>query len=142
MVDFGLLDKCLQRYVEQIKTWSPDRFIHVDIETLKRLSLLDFYCTESQESQLTRYFQIAETQEKITLVNDDFIIWIIPEIVENSPVTFTVIAINENDNPKLELTFKAQGVYNSSKLVMRVLEKLLEEIQENEDLLTRYQKKS
>ncbi len=136
MNDFSALDKCLKKYIKEVKTWSPDRLININLETLHRLNALNYYNTVPEESALTRYFKVAETHEKITLVNDEFVIWIVPEFVDKTPVTYTFIALNQEDEPHLELTFIASGVYNNSKLVMRVLESLLAEIQENEDLLS------
>jgi len=139
MSDFSDLDRCLKAYQQEIKTWSPDRLLQVNLELLQRLDLLNFFHAPPHESAFTQYFQVAETPDKITLLNDDFIIWIVPELVDMTPVTYTFIALNDDGNPELELTFVTKGVYNSSKLVMRVLEKLLVEIKENEDLLTRYE---
>lgn len=140
MDNFSDLDKCLARYIKEIKTWSPERLVQLNLETLQRLDLLTFFQHPgNNDSTFTQYFQVAETADKITLINDDFIIWIVPEIVEMTPITYTFIALNEEGVPRLELTFIAKGVYNSSRLVMRALEKFLIEIQENEDLLTRYE---
>lgn len=138
MANFSELDKCLNQYLRELRTWSPERMIQLNLETLQRLNLLDFQPINQEQTQLTRYFQVAETVDKITLVNEDFIIWIVPELVNSEPVTYTFIALNSEEQPRLELTFVAKGVYNSSPIIMRALEKMLEEIQENEELLTRY----
>ena len=47
----------------------------------------------------------------------------------------TLIALNHEEQPQLEIAFSTSGVYNSSRLVLRVLEKYLQEIQETEDTL-------
>ena len=56
---------------------------------------------------------MIETTEKITLINDEFVIWIVPEKVNNSATTYTLIALNRNDGPQLEVTFITSGVYNN-----------------------------
>ncbi len=138
MVNFTALDKCLKKYLKEIKNWPPDRLIQVDLDTLQHLDMLSEFHEPSTGVELTRYFQVAESPEKITLVNDDFVIWILPEIIEESPTTYVFIALNKGKKPDLEVTFAASGVYNSSKLIMRIIERMLNEIQENEELLTRY----
>lgn len=139
MANFFDLDRHLKYFMQEIKTWSPDRLIQLNLETLQRLDILPHLQEDSEDVEFTQYFQVAETPDKITLLNDDFIIWIVPELTDGSPVTYTFIAHNENNLPRLEVTFTARGVYNSSKLVMRVLERLLHEIKENEELLLRYE---
>lgn len=138
MTDFDELDKNLSKYFSELKTWSPDRLVHINLETLQHLDLLDYFHDQTPVDSFTQYFQVAETADKITLVSDEFIIWIVPELTDGIPVTYTFIAINEDGTPRLELSFVSKGVYNHSKLVMRVLEKFLHEIKENEDLLSRY----
>lgn len=138
MVNFAVLDKCLKGYIKEIKTWSPDRLIEVNLSTLQSLDMLTKFQEPISDTELTRYFQIAESPDKITLVNEEFVIWIVPDLADNTPVTYVFIALNQGKKPSLEVTFSASGVYNSSKLVMRILERMLNEIQENEALLNRY----
>lgn len=138
MVNFAVLDRCLKRYIKEVKTWSPDRLIDVNLSTLQNLGMLTQLHEPSGDGELTRYFQIAESPDKITLVNEEFVIWIVPEIAFETPITYVFIALNSRKKPTLEVTFTASGVYNSSKLVMKILERMLNEIQENEALLNRY----
>lgn len=138
MVNFSALDRCLKRYLKEVKTWSPDRLIDVNLSTLKDLEMLTEFHQPSSAAELTRYFQVSESADKITLVNNDFVIWIVPEMVDKNPTTYVFIALNRGKRPSLEISFSAKGVYNSSKLIMRVIEKMLNEIQENEDLISRY----
>ena len=95
-----------------------------------------------RRGSLDRYFHVVETDEKITLVNEQFVIWIVPENVENVCKTFCFIALNTEKIPRLETAFCVSGVYNSSKLVLRVLEKLLQEVIENEEALNQLKKAS
>jgi hypothetical protein len=60
--------------------------------------------------------------------------------MDHTPLTYTLIALNRGDcEPQLEVAFIASGVYNSSKLVLKVLEKFLIEIQETETTLAKFQ---
>ena len=114
--------------------------IRVDIEVLHHFNLLNY--TKTHDSTLTRYFHVIESQEKITLINDQFIVWIVPENNSGHSQTYVLIALNHGGVPNLELAFLTSDVYNSSRLVLRLLEKFLFEIQENEDTLKTYKEAS
>lgn len=137
MHDLSLLEESFKKFYKNIKDSPPDSLFRVDLELLHQMGLLHYHTRNNQHSFLTRYFQVLETKEKITLINDDFVIWIVPEKVNEATVTYTLIALNQSEEPHLELTFITSGVYNSSRLVLRVLEKFLYDIQENENYLNK-----
>lgn len=135
MDDLNEIEAFFKKYVKDIKSALPEGIIEVDLDLLQRLELLNYHNPASYDTSLTRYFHVIETSEKITLVNERYIIWIVPDKIGDVSVTYTMIALNLPKGPKLELVFSASGVYNTSKLVLRVLEKYLMEIQENEDFM-------
>jgi hypothetical protein len=135
-----ILEACFKRYINDISRWLPDGIVEVNLETLHDLDLLSFHKKGSANSALTRYFHVVESEEKLTLVNEDFIVWIVPERHENISVTYTLIALNKDEEIQLELGFATKGIYNNSHLVLRLLEKYLYEIQNTEDQLARYEK--
>lgn len=124
-----------QKHIHNFSEWIPEGIIDVDLNLLRRLDLLNFNVSSKDNHQLTRYFHVQESPEKITLINEQFVIWIIPEKANHLSVTYTLIALNRPQCPHLEIAFSTWGVYNSSHLVLRILEKFLSEIQENEDTL-------
>jgi hypothetical protein len=134
MDDISQLEECYKKYMKNVTNWLPEGIIDVDLKLLKRFGLLNFHLKGKRDPALTRYFNVIETAEKITLINDQFIVWIVPEKINDTPITFTLIALNRED-PHLELAFSASGVYNSSRLVLRILEMFLQEIQDTEDTL-------
>lgn len=136
------MDEYYNKYIQDLSDWIPEGIIDVNIDLLQRMDLLGYYKDEKRDPSLTRYFHVIETEEKITLVNDDFVVWIVPDRVGEQAVTYALIALNKDNVPKLEMAFSASGVYNTSRLVLRVLEKLLLEIQENEETMTRIEEKS
>lgn len=135
MYDIKLLEKYFNKYIENLNENLPEGTINVDIELLKKFDLLNYHDSEKNDQGLTRYFHVIESNEKITLINDEFIIWIVPEKLHDLPFTYTLIALNHSDHPQLEMCFITTGVYNTSRLVLRVLEKFLFEIQENEEFM-------
>lgn len=142
MDDISHLESLYKKYMNNIGYWAPEGVMDVDLILLQKLGLLKYHGAELKDPSLTRYFQVVETPEKITLINSQFVIWIAPEKVNSVPVTYTLIALNNPGNVHLELVFSASGVYNTSKLVLRVLEMFLREIQETEETLTKLFKAS
>lgn len=136
----ALLEACYKKYIKNMEEWLPDGVIDVNLELLHRLDLLHYHRKIPEDSMLTRYFHIVESEDKLTLVNDDYIIWIVPEKIDFVPMTITLIALNKDDEVRLELAFTTSGIYNNSQLVLKVLEKYLQEIQNTEDLLTSLKK--
>ncbi len=132
-----------KKFTKDISKWLPEGMIEVEIALLQNYGLLNFDDESIPEDDaLTRYFHVVETDEKITLVNDQFVIWIVPENVNNVSKTFSYIALNTGKTPVLETAFCVTGVYNTSKLVLRVLEKLLQDVMENEEALNQLKKAS
>lgn len=138
MSDIAHLEANFQRFIKSLPQWLPDGVQQVDLEMLKRLDLLT---VEEQSgdimTSLTRHFHVVEAPDKITLFNDQFVAWILPQLIDQKPLTFTLIALRTEDTAHPETGFVTTGVYNSSRFVLRILERMLIEIQENEALLNR-----
>ncbi len=135
MINPQILEASFKEFIEDLSSWLPDGIIQVDIDLLYSLGLLsvDKDIIAMEAVPIDYHFHIIETDEKITLVNDSFIVWVVPEVVDGVPSTYTFIAINTTEGkPELEMAFSNHGIYNSSRFVLRVLEAFLEEIQENE----------
>lgn len=130
------LEHHFNKFIKNLSEWLPDGVLNIDIEILHKLGLLNYH--KSYDSTLTRYFHVIESQEKITLINEQFIVWIVPESEGGASKTFVLIALNKQGLPQMELAYVTTDVYNSSRLVLRLLEKFLFEIQENEDSLKPY----
>ena len=133
------IEEAFKKYIKDLNKWLPEAIYYVDLDLLSQLDLLHFQPDSIiRDPSVTRYFQIIEAPEKITLINDQFVVWIVPDKMDEVALTYTLIAHNKLENQlKLEAAFVTTGVYNSSKLVLKILEKFLGEIQENELLLTK-----
>lgn len=139
MIDIAELDNYYKTSIDNLNKMIPDSILNVDLNLLHKLDLLHFQPGQ-RDHGVTRYFQLIESPDKITLINEQFVIWIASRKNNNAPFTCTLIALNKQDHPHLEMAFISAGVYNTSHLVMLVLEKLLLEIQENEELMIRISK--
>lgn len=126
------LEEAYQEYMEDLSSYVPDGIYEIDLAFLHELNLLSAGGEEEEEAELSYSFYVLESAEKLTLYNQKFIVWIVPRMVEETPTTFTLIALNEEEEPHLEMVFTTSGVYNHSNLVLKILEKFLEEIEENE----------
>lgn len=142
MDDISQLEDCYQNFIKNINNLLPEGIVDVDLKLLQKHNLLNYHQKDKRDPSLTRYFQVIESNEKITLVNEQFVIWIVPEKFNYVPITYTLIALNQDKIPHLEMAFAASGCYNSSRLVLRLLEIFLQEIQETEELLQKFKKVS
>ena len=136
------LEAVYKKYIQNLSDWLPEGIIRVDLALLQEMNLLDFDKEiQKPDDSLTRYFQVIEQEDKITLVNEEYVIWIVPSSNEEIAATYTLVALNRvGREPELELAFSVSGVYNTSKMVLRLLEKFLADIQENEEALKRLNK--
>jgi hypothetical protein len=140
MHNLPIIEECYKRFTRKLPHLLPEGIIDVNLKLLRDMNLLHFTDVKSIEDEaITRYFHVVETQEKITLINDEFIVWIVPSQDEAIQRTTVLVALNNKPMPDLELAFLTNGVYNTSWLVLRILEKMLDEIHENEKLIKSYQ---
>ena len=140
--DVSAIEDYFKKYSSDINTWLPDGIIDVNLELLQSMGLLSYHSVNNEQHSLTRYFHLLEAPEKITLINEQFVVWIVPEKVKDRAVTYILIALNQPGHPLLETAFATSGIYNSSRLVLRVLEKFLSDIQETEEALNTIKKTS
>lgn len=142
MYNFSFIEESYQKFIKDIDLLIPEGIYFINLELLHHFDLLQFQPTGDRKDPLfNRYFHIMESPEKITMINDEFVVWIIPDKTDNLPITHTLIALNKGDQaPQLEAAFIASGVYNNSKLVLKVLEKFLSEIHDTEAALSKFKK--
>ena len=130
------LEQYYNEFTGNLEKWLPDGLVEADIALLERLNLLHYpVVQEMSDSALTRYFQSIESKEKLVLINDHYVIWIVPDRTATIPSTITFIALHKNNEVFLQLGFVNKGIYNNSQLILRLLEKFLMEIQDMEDAL-------
>jgi len=139
MIDPNNLEQVYQHYIADLVGHAPDGIFEVDLQLLHDLDLLAEEDEKPEEDDfLNESFYVIESDEKLTLFNQKYVVWIVPQILENQPVTTTLIALQEQALPRLEMVFTTSGVYNNSGLVLRILERFLHEIDENEEEILRF----
>lgn len=137
-MDPDLFEERFELYLNDLSHYLPDGIFEVDLSLLQMLGLLspmeEFY---DEAEGLTHSFYVVESKEKLTLYNQRFIVWIVPQVIDQETKTITFVASNSQKVHPLEMAFCTSGIYNHSGLVLRILEKYLQEIEENERELDR-----
>jgi len=135
------LEEAYREYTANLSNWAHDGVITIDLPMLHELGLLEHLPDEPDESEdLTQYFHVIESIEKVTLFNEQFVIWIIPKTEEETPMTYVLIALCSQPKPALEVVFTTAGVYNTPRYVLKVLQYFLVDMIETEATLTSIEK--
>lgn len=129
------LDDAFGTFMSDLSNWVQDGIIEVNLELLRELGLLNRTAEEEKEiqEQFPFYFHVIETPEKVTLFNNQFCCWIVPQVIDDVPTTLTLISLVEQETPRLELVFSTDGIYNSPKYVLKVLRHYLTEVIDTEE---------
>ena len=137
MIDPTVLEDAYQEFNKNLSQWIPDGIINVDLRLLHELGLLNSTELEHSinETNLTLYFHIIETPDKVTLFNDQFAIWIVPQLIDEVPTTTTLIALLHTNKPRLEIVYRTCGVYNTPKYILKILQHFLTEVQDTEAVI-------
>lgn len=135
MLNQQKLEKSYKEFIKDLGKHLQDGLIEVDLTLLKDLNLLNKSPEEEKDiqTQFPFYFHVVENTEKVTLFNNQFIVWIIPKVINEIPTTLTLIALVTKDKPRLEIAFSTTGVYNTPKYVLKVLRHYLMEVLDTEE---------
>ncbi len=135
------IENLYNKYIGNLSEWAHDGLISVSLALLYDLGLLDNFDDIGDDSDdLTQYFHVIESAEKVTLFNEQFIIWIIPRMEQDNPITYVLIAFHSAGKTNLEIVFTTSGVYNTPKYVLKVLQHFLLDMLETEATLTSFEK--
>jgi hypothetical protein len=136
------LEESFQEFSQNLQKWIPDGIISVNLGVLNELGLLDnTHLEQATPENLSHFFHVVETPEKITLFNEQFAIWIVPKSEETSPSTLTFIALVNANKPHLEIVISTSGVYNSPKYILKVLQHFLSDVIDTEATIAAIDKK-
>jgi len=144
MIDPLSLEEAYEEFIRNLPKWLPDGITHVDLKLLNTLGLLNHNDLDltHEDAELDQYFHIIETPDKVTLFNEQFAIWIVPQIVNEIPTTTTFIALLPHNKPHLEIVYTTSGVYNTPKYILNILQHFLTEVQDTEAVISSIGKKS
>ncbi|MBN2479451.1 MAG: hypothetical protein JXA94_04410 [Parachlamydiales bacterium] len=135
------IENLYKQYVINLADLAHDGIITVELALLHELNLLDDADQIKDDPEdLTQYFHVIESPEKVTLFNEQFLVWIVPKTEQETPVTYVLIALNDENKPSLEVVFTTAGVYNTPRYVLKVLQYYLLDMLETEATLTAIEK--
>ena len=138
MLDPVKIEASYKQFMENLSVWAPDGILKIDLHVLHDLNLLDSMQEDHGDpDDLTQYFHVSESAEKVTLYNDQFVVWIVPKMDEQQPMTYVLIALCQQDHaPHLEIVFETSGIYNTPRYVLKILQHFLADVLETEQTLT------
>ncbi len=135
------IEQSYQDFVSNLPEFAHDGILSVNLGFLHEQGILDTLGTDDDDSEdLTQFFHVIESPEKVTLFNEHFVVWIVPKMEEEQPVTFVLIATTHADKAQLEIVFTTDGVYNSPRYVLKVLQHFLSDMLETEATLIAFEK--
>ena len=135
------IEDAYKEFATNLGLWMHDGITTIDLKFLHDSGLLQSLQEEQGEpDDLTQYFHVIESVEKVTLFNDQFIVWIIPKMETEQPITYVMIALNQPEKAHLEIVFTTNGVYNTPRYVLKVLQHFLVDMLETEATLTSIEK--
>ena len=136
------LDKAFKEFSSNLAGWMPEGIIDVSLPLLEEIGLLKHeHFNEKQEvEQLPHYFHVIETNDKVTLFNHQFAIWIVPKLIGDQSSTMVLIALINKKQPHLEIVFSTTGVYNTPKFVLKLIKHYLSEVIDTEQAISSLKK--
>jgi|SRR3989344_5053515 len=135
------IEESYKEFMSNLPQWAHDGIIQINLNFLHDQGLLSALQDDKGDSEdLTQYFHVIESAEKVTLFNDQFIVWIIPKMDGDQTMTCVLIALNQVDKAHLEIVFTTHGVYNTPRYVLKVLQHFLVDMLETEATLTSFEK--
>ena len=127
------IEQTYKEFMANLGNWAHDGVLQIDLQMLHDLGLLEAMNKDTSNSEdLTQYFHVIESIEKVTLFNEQFVVWIIPKMDQEVPTTLVLIALNHLDKAHLEIVFNTAGVYNTPRYVLKVLQHFLTDMLETE----------
>ena len=142
MINPAMLDDSYKEFTQNLSKWVPDGVISINLQLLFDLGLLNAAdLDQATPDNLSHQFHVIETNEKVTLYNDQFSIWIIPQSEQEAASTMVMIALLQNKKPHLEMVYRTTGVYNTPRYILKILQHFLTEVLDTEAVITSIGKK-
>lgn len=136
MLNPSKIEQAYKGFMSNLEENLHEEIINIDLKFLHESGLLNMMDDEEEEQDdLIQYFDQVQSADKATLYNEQFIIWIVPQMEGPELVTLVMIALNHAEKPHLEIVFTTSGAYNTPRHVLQVLHYYLFDILETEALI-------
>jgi hypothetical protein len=141
MLNPNQIEEAYKGFMNNITECAHDGIIQIDLKFLHDTGLLKSIQDNKEDpDDLTQYFHVVESVEKVTLFNEQFVVWIIPQMESDQPVTVVMIALHQEDKAQLEIVYTTKGIYNTPRYVLKVLQHFLLDMLETEATLISIEK--
>ena len=142
MLNPSRIEETYKEFVTNLPEWAHDGIVDIDLKFLHDAGILNSMGEEVEDDadDLTQFFDVIHGEDKATLYNEQFIVWIVPKIENGQPITYVMIALNHAEKAVLEVLFTTKGVYNTPRHVLIVLQHFLLDMLETEATLTSIEK--
>ncbi len=117
----------------------PDGIIEVDVMLLQSLNILNT-SQPPGTPPAKELLQAIDSGGRITLFNNRFVLWIVPQNEISPPSTTVILARCDTNTIKPEIAFKTAGIHNQSKTILQLIDRYLIDIQETEEVLEKFEK--
>jgi hypothetical protein len=115
----------------------PDGILEINVKTLHTLHLLSEETPPSGTPPASTLLQAIESEGKITLYNEKFALWVAPQKNADPASTIVFIASRKDNEMKPEIAFRTTGIHNRSKTILKLIDRLLADIQETENVISK-----
>ena len=96
MYDPILVEHHYQSFVSDVKSNIPDGVLKITDDILEQYQISLDNDDYDDPVKPYCYFYVVENTDKITLVNNDFIVWIVPKVLDLQAVTFILVGLRDN----------------------------------------------
>lgn len=128
------LDALYDVFMHDLAHVAHDGVLEVDLELLHSLDLLEWEASPIHKKGLyfKDSFYLLESEDKLTLFNERYLIWITPGMLGDKAGSLTLLCLRDQSPPRVEVAFATRGVYNSPALVLQLIDRFIRDIEEND----------
>lgn len=137
---FEWLEASFEKWIEEAEGKGLDILYQVDMPLLERMGVVKEGSIVQDYPTGERKFSVIQGLDKMTLYNEQFVVWIVPQNVDDKAASLVWIAQFSKLSEGILMGFLAKGPLNNSKIVLRLLEAFLEEIEETDKLISNLEK--
>jgi hypothetical protein len=140
VVSIEQLDTFFDFLSSHISVLLPDGILDINVKTLHSLHLLSDEIPSPGGAPASTLLQAIESGSKITLYNEKFALWIVPQKNSDPASTIVFIARRTDDEIKPEIAFRTAGIHNRSKTILKLIDRFLADIQETETVISKFER--
>jgi hypothetical protein len=139
VISIEQLDAFFEYLLSHTSELLPDGILEINLKTLHSLHLLSDENGVPGGAPPSTLLQAIESGGKITLYNERFALWIVPQKNADPSSTVVFIARRTDDGLRPEAGFRTTGIHNRSKTILRLIDRFLADIQETETVISKFE---